>query len=59
VCGWRLCARYEKPSARGKNKTQTVAAIRRELLGFVWAIAVKSEGQKGVRRKSLQPNPAR
>ena len=42
---WRLCTRYKKLSARGKNKTQTVAAIGRELLGFIWAIAVKAEGQ--------------
>jgi transposase len=35
----RLCARYRKLTARGKNKNKTVAAIARELAGFVWAIA--------------------
>lgn len=34
----RLCARYRKLTARGKNKNKTVAAIARELAGFVWAI---------------------
>jgi transposase len=33
---WRLCTRY-------KNKPQIVTAIARELLGFAWAIAVKTE----------------
>ena len=27
-------------AARGKNKNQIVAALGRELLGFIWAIAV-------------------
>jgi transposase len=40
---WRLCTRYKKLAGRGKNKTQIVAAIGRELLGFIWAIAVKAE----------------
>jgi transposase len=35
----RLCGRYVKLSARGKNKNRTVIAIARELSGFVWAIA--------------------
>jgi transposase len=35
----RLCARYRKLTARGKNKNKTMAAIARELAGFVWAIA--------------------
>jgi transposase len=41
---WRLCTRYKKMAGRGKNKTQIVAAIGRELLGFIWAIAVRTEG---------------
>ena len=28
---------------RGKNKNQTVTAVGRELLGFIWDIAVKTE----------------
>lgn len=40
---WRLHNRYRKLSARGKNKLQIVAAVGRELLGFIWAIAVAAE----------------
>jgi transposase len=40
---WRLHTRYKKLSARGKNKNQIVTAIGRELLGFIWAIAVRTE----------------
>jgi transposase len=35
----RLCSRYAKLTARGKNKNRTVIAIARELTGFIWAIA--------------------
>lgn len=42
---WRLCTRYKKLAARGKNKPQIVTAIGRELLGFIWALAVKVEAQ--------------
>jgi transposase len=34
----RLCARYRALSDRGKKLTVTVAALARELAGFVWAI---------------------
>jgi transposase len=34
----RLCAKYRKLTARGKNKNRTVVAIARELAGFIWAI---------------------
>jgi hypothetical protein len=34
----RLCGRYRKLTARGKNKQRTVTAIARELTGFVWSI---------------------
>jgi transposase len=44
---WRLCTRYKKLLARGKNKPQIVTAIGRELLGFIWAIAVKVEARHG------------
>jgi transposase len=43
---WRLYSRYKKLEARGKNKLQIVAAIGRELLGFIWAIAVAAEAQQ-------------
>lgn len=39
----RLHKRYRKLHARGKNKNQIVAALGRELLGFVWAIAIHVE----------------
>lgn len=35
----RLCARYRKLMAVGKCKQQTVTAIARELLGYIWDIA--------------------
>jgi hypothetical protein len=41
----RLHKRYKALSARGKNKNQIVTALGRELLGFVWAIAVHTEAQ--------------
>jgi transposase len=41
----RLHKRYKTMAARGKNKNQIVAAIGRELLGFIWAIGVKTEQQ--------------
>lgn len=42
----RLHTRYKKLSARGKNKPQVVAALGRELLGFLWAIAVRVEARQ-------------
>lgn len=41
----RLHKRYQTLSARGKNKNQIVTALGRELLGFLWAIAVHTEKQ--------------
>jgi transposase len=41
----RLHKRYQAMAARGKNKNQIVTAIGRELLGFIWAIAVEAEKQ--------------
>jgi len=38
-----LHTRYKKLAARGKNKNQIVTAVGRELLGFIWAIAVRTE----------------
>ena len=42
---WRLCTRYKKLAAGGKNKPQIVTTIGRELLGFIWAIAVRAEAR--------------
>lgn len=46
---WRLHTRYKKLAARGKNKNQIVTAIGRELLGFIWAIAVRTEARCAAR----------
>ena len=35
----RLCKRYRRLVARGKNVNQVVVAIAREMAAFVWAIA--------------------
>jgi transposase len=47
----RLHKRYQAFALRGKNKNQMVTALGRELLGFVWAIAVHTEAQS---KKLLQ-----
>ena len=39
----RLHQRYIKLMARGKIKQKVVTAVARELLGFIWAIAVEVE----------------
>jgi len=39
----RLHKRYKAMAARGKNKNQIVVALGRELLGFIWAIGVRTE----------------
>ena len=39
----RLHQRYARLIARGKCKQQTVTAVGRELLGFIWAIGVQVE----------------
>jgi transposase len=47
--GWkaqlRLHARYRRLLGRGKCQPQVVAAVGRELLGFIWAIGVTVERQ--------------
>jgi len=39
----RLHGRYMRMTARGKNKQQTVTAVARELVGFVWAVARQAQ----------------
>lgn len=39
----RLHKRYSKLTAGGKSKNQAVTAVGRELLGFIWDIAVRTE----------------
>jgi len=41
----RLHKRYTAMMARGKHKNQVVTALARELLGFLWAIAVQTEAK--------------
>jgi transposase len=38
-----LHGRYRKLVARGKSKPQAITAVARELLGFIWAIAMQVE----------------
>jgi transposase len=47
----RLCGRYRKLLAKGKNKGVVVTAVGRELLGFIWAIGIQVETAQN---KSLQ-----
>jgi transposase len=49
----RLHSRFQKLAKAGKNKPQIVTAVARELLGFVWAIGVKTET-----RQQAQPAAA-
>jgi transposase len=39
----RLHERYRKLLGKGKNKGVVMAAVGRELLGFIWAIGIKAE----------------
>jgi transposase len=39
----RLCSRYHRLAAKGKPHGKVVAAVARELLGFIWAIGVSVE----------------
>jgi hypothetical protein len=38
----RLCRRYRKLLARGKQKNIAVIAVARELAGFIWDISRQS-----------------
>jgi transposase len=40
----RLCARYRALIAKGNKSTVVVAALARELAGFVWAIGQQMRG---------------
>lgn len=42
----RLCARYRRLRAKGKEQNKVVTAIARELAGFVWAIARAVNGTR-------------
>jgi transposase len=49
---WRLHTRYKKLAAAGKKKPQIVTAVGRELLGFIWAIALQTEANFSSDRKA-------
>ncbi len=40
----RLYKRYRKLTMAGKDRRKVITAVGRELLGFIWAIAIKAEG---------------
>jgi transposase len=50
----RLCSRYRRLAARGKHHGQVVIAVGRELLGFIWAIAVRVEQEQATLRGRQQ-----
>ena len=37
----RLCGRYHRMAARNKKKQVAITAVAREMLGFIWAIALQ------------------
>jgi transposase len=43
----RLHARYRHLTMKGKYPQEAMTAVGRELLGFIWAIGVKVEGERG------------
>jgi hypothetical protein len=51
----RLHRRYHRLLARGKPHNKIVAALARELAGFIWALLREGE----LRRQSRSPNPTR
>lgn len=48
----RLCSRYRKLSARGKNKNKVIVAVARELCAFMWAIAVASKSNEKLKAQA-------
>ena len=52
----RLHRRYIALAARGKPRTKIIGAIGRELLGFIWAVAVNIEAQQ--QKTTQQKNAA-
>ena len=42
----RLCARYRRLTLKGKTKQVVVTAIARELVAFMWAIAVEVQSHQ-------------
>ncbi len=50
----RLHKRYQAFAVRGKNKNEIVTAVGRELLGFIWAIALEAEKQQKSAQAALR-----
>ncbi len=42
----RLCGKYRRLTGKGKPNGKVVAAVARELLGFIWAIGVLVKRQR-------------
>jgi transposase len=53
----RLHGRYRKLLGRGKNQQQTIVALARELLGFLWAIGVAVETKMQMRPRLRLGSP--
>jgi len=47
----RLHSRYWRLAKRGKTPGNAITAVARELLGFIWAIAVRTEKQQAERNQ--------
>ena len=52
----RLCSRFRRLQAKGKQRQKVVVAVARELLGFVWAIGIQVEKELAAEKK---PAPRR
>ena len=46
---YRLHQRYTRLSAAGKDQRKIITAVGRELLGFIWAIGIKTEASSKLR----------
>lgn len=42
----RLHARFRRLTARGKPRNKAVTAVARELLGFIWAVAIEAQQEQ-------------
>ena len=54
----RLHRRYATLQAKGKPHTKVITAVGRELLGFVWALAVRIEQDHVARHNKPQRRAA-
>ena len=49
---WRLSSRYRHLLANGKPAQKAATAVARELLGFMWAVAVAAENNAATRQQA-------